>query len=155
MLKYLILLFFISFALNAHEDTKKTPVPYEESIKSLKSIQESAIVYGSGESTVYVFLDPLCPYSRQFLSLLAKNEKMLLKYHYYIFLYEIPRLHSDGAIVAIYDSKKPLETLLSIMLNDAKLSKISNEKIDKKINTIKEVAQRLNVNKRPFLIVKK
>lgn len=155
MLKYIILLFSILYTLNANGHKEKAFPAYEDSIKSLKSIQKSAILYGSGKRVVYVFLDPLCPYSRQFLSLLSKNEKMLSKYRCHIYLYEIPRLRSVGAIAAVYDSKNPLETLLNIMLNNAKTSIMTNEKINKKINNIKIVAKQLNVNKRPFLIVEK
>lgn len=155
MFKYIILLSTIFLLLNANEVKQHPAVTYDESVHALKSIEHDGIVYGSGEHVVYVFLDPLCPYSRKFLSLVSKNESMLSKYRYYIYLYKIDRLHSEGSIAAIYSSKNPIKTLLEIMLNDAKLTTSSNQMINKKMAEIEEVAQQLYVNKRPFLIVEK
>jgi len=155
MLKLFILLCLLLFSGQANDSKSTSIVPYEKSIVSLKSIEKNAIIYGSGEKTVYVFLDPICPYSRKFLSMISKNEKMLSKYRYCIYLYRIPRLHSTKFVAAIYDSKQPLDTLLDIMLKDSKISSKTNKKIEEKIDTIEAVAKKLNVNKRPYLIVQK
>jgi len=139
MFKFIILLSFFLVTLYAQEYKTENSLSYEKSISTLQNIEHDGIFYGSGEHLVYVFLDPLCPYSRKFISMLAKNEKMLLKYRYCIYLYSIPRLHSTGAVTAIYDSPTPLDTLLKIMLNDAKLSEMPNEKIALKISEIESV----------------
>lgn len=155
MLKYFLLLSLAISLLNANEPMPQSALSYKDSIASLKSIERDGIFYGSGEQMVYVFLDPICPYSRKFISLVSKSETMLSKYRYCIYLYSIPRLHSTQTVAAVYDSKTPLDTLLKIMLDDAKLSTIMNEDIHKKIDKIEEVATKLNVKKRPFIVVEK
>lgn len=130
-------------------------LPYETNIKSVRSIQQDAIIYGSGNRDVYVFIDPWCRYSRKFISMIATNPAMLEKYRYHLYLYGIPRLHSQNAIAAVYRAEKPLKTLLNIMLNDDKTELPLTPRIEAKISAIKTVAQKLNVNKRPFLIIEK
>ncbi|MBN2816886.1 MAG: hypothetical protein JXQ67_09395 [Campylobacterales bacterium] len=152
-MKFLFLLYFIIHIAYANEPHKSSVVPYELSIKELVNIQNSAILYGSGEKMVHVFLDPLCPYSRKFLATIANSKNMLEKYSYAIYLYSIPRLHSQKSVAAVYDSSQPLNTLLDIMLQDAKLESEPSVTTQKTVHSIAEVARHLHVNKRPFLLV--
>lgn len=136
-------------------DAKHFPIsPYEQSINLLSNIQKDGIVLGSGERLVYVFVDPLCQYSRKFISMVTQDQNMVTKYKYIIFLYEIKRLNSGKTIYAIYNQKKPLETLLDVMLHNKKIEYEGDEVIDQRVANIAQVAQKLNVNKRPFLIIK-
>lgn len=128
---------------------------YETNIKSVQSIQHDAIMYGSGNREVYVFIDPLCPFSRKFISMVSNNPVMLEKYRYHLYLYAIPRLHSQKTIAAVYRAHKPLETLLKIMLDNDKTTADLTPEVKAKMSDIKTIAQQLNVNKRPFLIIKK
>lgn len=128
---------------------------YETNIKSVRSIQQDAIVYGSGDKNVYVFIDPWCHYSRKFISMIANNPAMLVKYRYHLYLYGIPRLHSQNAIAAVYEAKEPLKTLLGIMIDDDNTTAPSTSEVEAKLSAIKAIAQQLNVNKRPFLIIEK
>lgn len=128
---------------------------YETSIKSVQSIQQNSIIYGSGNRNIYVFIDPLCRYSRKFISMVSNNPVMLEKYRYHLYLYEIPRLHSQKAIAAVYKAKNPLKTLLDIMLNDENTTVPLTSDVEAKVSAIKTVAKKLNVNKRPFLIIEK
>jgi len=128
---------------------------YANQLDTLKSIEEKALVYGSGEKKVYLFIDPWCRYSRKFVSLVSKNSQMLSKYKYYIYLYGIPRLHSTKAIAAVYQSKDPLQTLLDIMLNDNHQTALLTESTENKIDLITNVAQTLHIHKRPFIIIEK
>ncbi|MBU0631358.1 hypothetical protein KKA17_01815 [bacterium] len=131
------------------------PLPYEANIRSVRSIGQDAIVYGSGDHNVYVFIDPLCQYSRKFISMVSNNPLMLAKYRYHLYLYGIPRLHSQNAIAAVYSAKDPLKTLLSIMIDDNKTTAPVTPQIEAKVSAIKAIALQLNVNKRPFLILEK
>lgn len=131
------------------------PLPYDTNIKYAQSIRQDAIVYGTGSRNVYVFIDPWCKYSRKFISMVSKNPLMLTKYRYHLYLYGIPRLHSQNAIAAVYRAKEPLKTLLKIMLNDDKATASLTPKVNSKVSAIKSVAHQLNVNKRPFLIIEK
>lgn len=128
---------------------------YADQLKSLKSIEDKAFVYGLGEKKVYLFIDPWCKYSRKFVSLVSKNPKMLSKYRYYIYLYGIPRLHSKKAIAAVYQSKDPLKTLLDIMLHDDHQTEPVTKATENKIDVIANVAQTLHIHKRPFIIIEK
>jgi hypothetical protein len=152
MYKLLILtLLFGSYVLA--NDLKE--FQYATNITSVQSIQQDAIMYGSGNRDVYVFIDPLCPYSRKFISMITDNPVMLAKYRYHLYLYEIPRLHSQNAIAAVYRTKEPLKTLLNIMIHDDKTTMPLTPQVEAKTSDIKTIAQQLNVNKRPFLIIKK
>jgi len=128
---------------------------YADSLEMLKSIEDKAFVYGSGEKKVYLFIDPWCKYSRKFVALVSKNPQMLSKYRYYIYLYGIPRLRSKKAIAAVYQSKDPLKTLLDIMLNDDHQTAAVTEATEDKITSITDVAKKLQIDKRPFIIIEK
>jgi protein-disulfide isomerase len=128
---------------------------YANQLEMLQSIEDKALVYGSGQKKVYLFIDPWCKYSRKFISLVSNNPPMLSKYKYYIYLYAIPRLHSKKAIAAVYQSKDPLKTLLDIMLNDDHQTALLTEATKNKIDLISNVAKTLHINKRPFIIIEK
>jgi protein-disulfide isomerase len=152
MYKLFIFALLLSTSLLAND--LKT-LQYKTSIKSVQSIQQDAIIYGSGDRNVYVFIDPWCRYSRKFISMVTNNHTMLTKYKYHLYLYGIPRLHSQNAIAAVYRAKRPLKTLLKIMIEDDKTTSPLTSKVKAKISAIKTVAQQLKVNKRPFLIIEK
>lgn len=151
---YKLLILTILFGSYLLANDLKT-LQYETDIKLVQSIREDAIIYGSGSHNVYVFIDPWCSYSRKFISMVAKNPLMLDKYRYHIYLYEIPRLHSQNAISAIYREKEHLKTLLSIMIDDDKITAPLTPKVEAKISAVSTIAKQLNVNKRPFLIIEK
>lgn len=152
MFKYIFFLYFSLLSLSANMDSKELR-SYQNDIKELQLIKKDAIYYGHGERLVHVFLDPLCPYSRKFLQTLTENESMLQKYRYAIYLYSIPRLKSTQSVAAIYESQTPLETLLEIMLQDARYKQELSYLSEEKVKTISSVAKKLHVNKRPFLVV--
>lgn len=130
-------------------------LPYDLSVSLLQSLDSDAIILGSGEKIVYVFIDPLCPHSRKFIKMVSKNPIMLSKYRYHLFLYGIPRLKSTDVISAIYLSKNPIETLLKIMV-EQKIFKAKGTTIStKKINQISKVAKEIDVYKRPYLFIMK
>ena len=149
-----LLLFTILFGSYVFANELKT-LPYETNIQLVKSIKQDAIIYGGGSKDVYVFIDPWCKYSRKFISLVSNNPIMLAKYRYHLYLYGIPRLHSQNAIAAVYRAKEPLQVLLNIMLHDDKSTATLTPQITAKLSAIKTAAQQLNVNKRPFLIIEK
>ena len=148
---FIFTLLFGSFVLA--NDLKQ--LPYEAGIRSVHSISQDAILYGSGGRDVYLFIDPWCRYSRKFISMVSSNPVMLSKYRYHIYLYEIPRLHSQNAISAVYRAKEPLKTLLKIMIEDDKITAPMTPEVEAKISAIKTVARQLNVDKRPFLIIER
>ncbi|MDH4945106.1 hypothetical protein [Sulfurimonas sp. C5] len=155
MYKTILLTLLLNCFLFASDVDLTQKLSYNTQIQLAHAIQKEAIVYGSGQQKVYVFIDPWCRYSRKFITMVSSNKEMLSKYRYYLYLYGIPRLHSQNAIAAVYNAKKPLSTLLNIMLHDDKTVMPLNTNIQNKINTIANTAKELHVNKRPFLIIEK
>lgn len=155
MYKIFLLTLLLNCFLFADNESMSQKLSYDEQIQLVHSIQNEAIVYGHGQQKVYVFIDPLCRYSRKFITMISENKAMLSKYRYYLYLYGIPRLHSQNAIAAVYTAKDPLETLLEIMIYDDNAVAPLNQTVQRKIDTITTVAKQLDVNKRPFLIIEK
>jgi len=149
------MLYLIVTVLCANEPKEHKHLPYDVSVSLLQSINGDAILLGSGEKVLYVFIDPLCPHSRKFISLVYKNPKMLSKYQYHFFLYSIPRLKSTDVISAIYMSEDPLETLLNVMIDKKIFYDKGNEITKSKVNRIRAVAQEIDVYKRPYIFIVK
>ena len=139
--------------LFSNEQHEHKQLSYDLSLSLLQSIQNDAIVYGFGKKLVYVFVDPLCPHSRKFLSMISKNPKMISKYQYHIFLYSIPRMKSTDVVSAIYMSQNPLETLLEIMVEDKVDHNRGNAITREKVNKIESVAKKMDVYKRPYIFI--
>jgi len=141
--------------LFANEQKEHKHLSYDVSVSLLSSIHNDAIILGSGEKLLYVFIDPLCPHSRKFISMISKNPKMLSKYQYHLFLYSIPRLKSTDVVSAVYMSSKPIETLLEIMIEEKVSYDKGNEMTKAKVNRIAKVAQEIDVYKRPYIFIVK
>lgn len=154
----LILLIFISMmALNANEALVDRPkLPLEQSLPLLKTIQKEAIVFGTGAIEVHVFIDPICPRSRDFVSLVYENAKIKEKYRYHFYLYRLPRFKSTQLIETIYSAQDSRSTLIDVMVRkkEVPLQKAAAA-IKRKIGTIAAVAQKVDVYKRPYLILVK
>ena len=123
----------------------------------VRPIESLAIQYGTGNIKAYIFVDPKCPHSRDFLSMIYDNEKMRTMYRYYIFFYELKRLHSHDLIGTIYASSTPLQQTLEVMVAEKEIHEMRSfpEKVDERIETIANVAEQIGINKRPYLIIKK
>ena len=129
-------------------------LPYAKTMELLQSIKVEAIVLGTGKTEVYVFVDPLCPHSRKFMTMVSGNGAMLTKYKYYIFLYTIPRLKSEAVVEAIYASKDPVSTMLDIMVEKQEpVLGARSAQADKTVSDIASVALEMDVYKRPYIIV--
>ena len=154
MIKTIILsLCLIGTVLFANEQKEHKHLSYDVSVSLLKSIHNDAIVLGNGEKLVYVFIDPLCPHSRKFITIVSQNTMMLSKYQYHLFLYSIPRLKSTDVVSAVYMSSNPVETLLEIMVEKKLHSENGDELTKEKIDRITTVAQKIDVYKRPYIYI--
>lgn len=155
MMKMIILTILLMGSVSfAGEQKRHTLLSYDTSVTLLQRIQDDAIILGSGGKLVYLFVDPLCPHSRKFMTMVSKNRTMLSKYRYAIFLYSIPRLKSTDVVSAVYMSPKPLETLLHIMVEDKVRSTKGNRETEEKVARIAEVADEMDVYKRPYVFIK-
>ena len=115
------------------------------------------MIYGDGEKKVYEFVDPKCPHSRDFISMIYENEKMRSLYRYYIFFYELKRFNSHNLIATIYSSSEPMQKTLEVMVGGKEIPSTPrfDPKIEAKIDTIADVADKIGVSKRPYLIIVK
>jgi hypothetical protein len=147
----LLLLCILTAQIKASEYTNN------QKLALLQPIEHYAIIYGEGEKKVYVFVDPKCPHSRDFITMLNENTKMRSIYRYYIFFYELKRFHSHNLIAAIYASPSPLQRTLEVMVGNKEIA--TNIRIDPKIESriedIAQVADTLEISKRPYLIIMK
>jgi hypothetical protein len=139
--------------LFANEKKEHKHLSYDVSVSLLSSIHNDAIVLGSGKKLLYVFIDPLCPHSRKFITMITKNPTMLSKYQYHLFLYSIPRLKSTDVVSAVYMSSKPVETLLEIMIEEKVSYDKGNDMTKARVNRIAKVAQEIDVYKRPYIFI--
>ena len=96
-MKTIFLLLFIFLNIFALEklDLTDHSIP-KNSKKLLESIEEHAIRLGNGKACkTYVFIDPMCQYSKKYLTKIMTNEKALEIDSYYIFLYKLPKYDSN------------------------------------------------------------
>lgn len=151
----LFTLIFLSTVVFAEAQKEHKHLPYEMSRSLLKSIDDTAMLLGKGKKIIYVFVDPLCPHSRKFMTMVSKNPAMLSKYQYHIFLYSIPRLKSTDVVSAVYMSNDPIGTLLQIMLEDKRYENQGNAMTQTKVQRIDTVAKEIDVYKRPYIFIVK
>ncbi len=140
-----LLLFVLSLNLFALEDREVL----------LDSISQYAIRIGEGPNRVYAFVDPLCPFSQAFISLIDNREDLQKKSSYYIFLYRLPKFDSDKLIEYIYQSSHPLSTLQEVMIykdyeteDDFKATPETRTIVRK----VAEVARKMEIKSRPYLL---
>jgi len=147
----ILLLCAVIMQVHASEDTQK------EKIALIQPIEQHAIIYGEGERKIYVFVDPKCPHSRDFITMINENAKMRGMYRYYIFFYELKRFHSHNLIATLYASSSPLQRTLEVMVGGKEIVTDTRiePKIEAKIDDIARVADTIGISKRPYLIILK
>jgi len=153
----LFVIIFTIIPLLAVEKSVHKKLPLSESLPLLETIKDAAMHLGMGERQVYLFVDPLCPHSQDFMDLISSNEKLLLRNRYNIYLYTLKRLHSEKIVTAIYMSEDPLHSLFDVMIHKQKIKVEvkADEEVLSKIEAIENVAKKLDVYKRPYLILTK
>ena len=159
MMKFIFLILFLSVHLIALD---KLNIPSEQpdpkAQKLLESISKYAIKIGHGDYyTSYVFVDPMCPFSRRYMKQLLNNKVCKNYTTYYIFLYKLPTKDSAKLINYIYQSDHKLQVLKSIMVNE-NIIKIRDEQLKEHaknsiiVEEIATVAEKLHINIRPYII---
>lgn len=148
---FCVALYVFGIEVEAAEYTNK------QKMALLEPIEKHAMVYGEGERKVYLFIDPKCPHSQDFISMINENAKMRGIYRYYIFFYELKRFNSHSLIATIYGSSEPLQRTLEVMVGkkDMPVHHRIEAKIEAKIDDIAHVADQIGVSKRPYLIIAK
>ena len=151
--KILLLSSLFLFQLYALEPEHKQLLSAEETMILLKPIKKHAIVFGTGEQEVHVFIDPYCPFARKYLSLLLdKREEKFKENTYYFYLYKLKQKDSKEAIQTILSAENKREILIDIMIDDDFFID-ENINVETKIRAIADVAKKIGVNKRPYILL--
>ena len=153
----LYLLWVLSFVVFLVPECTAKELSSTQITALIRPIESLAMQYGTGNIKAYIFVDPKCPHSRDFLSMIYDNEKMRSIYRYYIFFYELKRLHSHNLIGTIYASSAPLQQTLGLMVGEKEIKELNffPSNVNERIESIEAVAEAIGVNKRPYLIIKK
>lgn len=114
-MKIVVLLFFSWFLLGA---SQKIDVAQKPQAALVELSKEHAIKVGTGTMTdVYVFLDPLCSFSKALMKQIDANKMLQVTNTYHILMYRLPRLDSDKMmqyieeLTAVYWLKIRMERL--------------------------------------------
>lgn len=127
----------------------------EQSHKLLQSIEDVAMKIGHGPNHHYVFVDPNCPKSRAYITILNERTKLHRYNSYYIFLFELPRFDSDELIRYIYQSSEPLALLKTVMVEEDILlidEFIPTSQTNQTVTRIEEVAKTFHMKRRPYIL---
>jgi hypothetical protein len=126
----------------------------EPSRSELQTIESDAIVFGSGWNKAYVFIDPMCPNSKNFIDSIQSNQKIQKANTYFVFLYRLEMFESDKVINAIYHSADPKKSLLDVMVSNLPILKDEDDhEVLEKRKRIENVAQKTDMKRRPYLIL--
>lgn len=153
---FLLLVFLVPLFANEPLINKKK-APLSVALPLLKSIDHHAIILGTGPIHMYAFIDPVCPRSREFVSMIIENDKMRQRYTYHFFYYELKRFNSKGIIANIYTQNDPFVMMKKVMMDHkevASLKSFSSE-VRKEMDEISAVAEKLDIYKRPYIFVVK
>ena len=154
----LLLFFLLTASVFGNEPLiTKEKAPLSVALPLLKSIDQYAIIIGKGPTHMYAFIDPVCPRSREFVSMIVESEKMQERYTYHFFYYELTRFHSKDLIATVYSAKRPVDMMKVIMVDENNVTALTtfSSDITKEINAISDVAEKLDIYKRPYLFVVK
>ena len=155
ILHYILLSALGTTYLLANDVVEHKKLPLSISLPYLETIEDKALTIGNGPVKVFVFIDPLCPHSQNFMSLIYESKKMQARYSYYLFLYALPRFHSERVVSAIYATKNPLDALVDLMIFKKKIKDSVLLEDKSSVVMIADVAQKIDVYKRPYLIMVK
>ncbi|MDO9304808.1 MAG: hypothetical protein Q7T77_05735 [Sulfuricurvum sp.] len=152
-----IQLFYVLLLILGVADSFAAELSTKRMVSMIRPLEQYAMQYGDGDIKAYVFVDPKCPHSRDFISMIHDNEKMRGIYRYYIFFYELKRFNSHKLIGTIYSSSSPLQKMLEVMVGGKELELLPSlsSQVEEEIGDIDHVAAELGVNKRPYLIIAK
>ncbi|MDP3587335.1 MAG: hypothetical protein Q8R58_04725 [Sulfuricurvum sp.] len=152
-----IQLFYVLLLILGVANSFAAELSTKRMVSMIRPLEQYAMQYGEGDIKAYVFVDPKCPHSRDFISMIHDNEKMRGIYRYYIFFYELKRFNSHKLIGTIYSSSSPLQKMLEVMVGGKEIEPLPSlsPQVEEEIGDIDHVAVELGVNKRPYLIIAK
>ena len=114
---------------------------------------DKAVKIGNGNSTIYEFTDPDCPYCRRASSFLSEKTDVTR----YIFFLPLP-MHKDAENKVKYifcsnDTAKAYEEAMHGKLDNKKYEICKKPEVDVLLKTHKDVSRKMGINSTPFFIV--
>lgn len=156
-MKKLFLLFYLSVNIFALEKLNLSDPGLSENSKVLlESISDHAIKIGQGSTCkTYVFVDPMCPHSRNFIKKIIKNKEAQELNTYYVYLYKLPKFDSNKLSLYIYQSSNSLDTLQEVMVQEKEIdlntTSIANDK-ENILQAISTIGAKLHIKIRPYIM---
>ena len=150
----MVLLLLVTSLMGAPKE--KQLVAPDVAIELLETIKNNAIVLGSGKIEIHTFIDPLCSMSQRYLKLLYKrNKNIFSKYTIYLYLHEIKSKKTKKHILNIMSAESSERMLRAIMLGKEEfdLKDIQDEKSKNTFNKIADIAKKIGVYKRPYIMI--
>lgn len=126
----------------------------QPSSEELKELESDAIVFGNGPNRAYVFIDPLCHNSQNYMDFLISNNALLRKNTYYVFLHRLEKFDSDELIDSIYMADDSKDSLLKSMIlhEEIPIKKASQSVINMR-SRISDAAHKTAMTRRPYLLI--
>lgn len=146
---YLLLIFLLSVSLSAR-------VQESQSYQALEAIKPYAMELGVGKTEVFVFVDPMCPKSREYISLISRSGNLLRRQHFYIFLLHLERFDSEHLIRTIYESANPRLMMQKVMIERCAPQILKGERrayAQAAIDAITIAGIDLDIRQRPSLLI--
>ena len=152
-MKTLLFISLLLLQLYGVEPEHRQLLSPQETAYHLTTIKEHAITLGTGEQEVHVFIDPYCPFAQKYLTLLLdKRDEKFKKNTYHFYLYKLKQKDSTEAIETILSAEDKQSLLVDIMVHDEFFID-ENIGVEAKIKAIADVAKKIGVNKRPYILV--
>jgi len=131
-------------------------LPLSKTLPELKTIDKYAITIPGGKNIIYVFVDPFCHYSQDFIKRAISPENNLIKsYTYKVFLLKLNKFESASTIKSILSSKDKYKALTNFMVNHEKIvsGNTNSKDVEKIIEKVSIIGNNLDIYKRPYMII--
>ena len=129
---------------------------HTETFKLLQKIRPYAMQLGVGMTEIYVFVDPMCPKSRAYITQISTSGHLLRTHKYFIFLYRLEKFDSDRLIRTIYSASDPKKMMQKVMIERCAPEALkggSEAYADAAVRTVAEVGGALEMKRRPYLMI--
>ena len=153
-MKIFLSFMIIALSIFASEEQFKHLKDAKEPRILLESIQEHGIKIGDGKlKTCYVFVDPMCPHSKNFIRLITKDPMLQLQNTYYVFLHKLSKFDSAKLIHYIYTAENQEKALTDVMVKNETVvldNFTLGPKLSENIQNITNVGKSLDIKIRPY-----
>lgn len=145
------------------EETKELArtIKIQLAMQMIEPLLDEAISIGHGDRTITAFVDPMCPHSKNYIDMISSSKHLHEMYSYKIYLKKLDKfnkpeadLKSEDLIAKIYQADNPKEAMMQIMVeNNNKIKFNPNKDVSEKINTISELGDNVQADRRPYLVI--